>query len=72
MIERMEFEASNRRVLAEGGEPAAGRAALMVITKASGATCRRLIPRRFQPVDRSAYARCGAGLRTVAGASPPA
>src|ERR1700729_4037695 len=36
--DRAEFEASNRRVVAEGTEPAAGRPVLMGITKASLAT----------------------------------
>ena len=52
VIERKEFEASNRRVLAEGGEPAAGRPALMGITKASLATESWLSAASFQETTR--------------------
>jgi DNA-directed RNA polymerase subunit beta' len=38
LVDRALFEAENRRVVAEGGEPAAGRPVLMGITKASLAT----------------------------------
>ena len=38
LAERGEFESENRRVVAEGGEPASGRPVLMGITKASLAT----------------------------------
>jgi DNA-directed RNA polymerase subunit beta' len=38
LVDRARFEAENRRVVAEGGEPAAGRPVLMGITKASLAT----------------------------------
>jgi DNA-directed RNA polymerase subunit beta' len=38
LAERMRFESENRRVVAEGGEPASGRPVLMGITKASLAT----------------------------------
>ena len=49
LTERAEFEASNRRVVAEGGEPAAGRPVLMGITKAAWPPtrgCRRRRSRR--------------------------
>ncbi len=52
VIERKEFEAANRRVLAEGGEPAAGRPALMGITKASLATESWLSAASFQETTR--------------------
>ncbi|TKV58640.1 DNA-directed RNA polymerase subunit beta' [Nakamurella flava] len=52
VIERKEFEAQNRRVLAEGGEPAAGRPALMGITKASLATDSWLSAASFQETTR--------------------
>jgi DNA-directed RNA polymerase subunit beta' len=52
VIERREFEASNRAVLAEGGEPAAGRPALMGITKASLATDSWLSAASFQETTR--------------------
>ena len=52
VIERKEFEASNRRVLAEGGEAAAGRPALMGITKASLATDSWLSAASFQETTR--------------------
>ncbi|MCW2632834.1 MAG: DNA-directed polymerase subunit beta, partial [Pseudonocardia sp.] len=38
LIDRADFESVNRRVVAEGGEPASGRPVLMGITKASLAT----------------------------------
>jgi DNA-directed RNA polymerase subunit beta' len=38
LVDRAQFEAENRRLVAEGGEPAAGRPVLMGITKASLAT----------------------------------
>src|SRR5205823_5025755 len=38
LAERAQFEAENRRVVAEGGEPASGRPVLMGIAKASLAT----------------------------------
>jgi len=38
LVERALFESENRRLVAEGGEPAAGRPQLMGITKASLAT----------------------------------
>ncbi len=52
VIERREFEASNRRVMAEGGEAAAGRPALMGITKASLATESWLSAASFQETTR--------------------
>ncbi|MTD14433.1 DNA-directed RNA polymerase subunit beta' [Nakamurella sp. YIM 132087] len=52
VIERKEFEATNRRVLAEGGEAAAGRPALMGITKASLATDSWLSAASFQETTR--------------------
>ncbi|MBM9466216.1 DNA-directed RNA polymerase subunit beta' [Nakamurella leprariae] len=52
VIERKEFEAANRRVLAEGGEAAAGRPALMGITKASLATESWLSAASFQETTR--------------------
>ena len=55
LTERSEFEAENRRVVAEGAEPAAGRPVLMGITKASLATdrgCRRRRSRRPPGADR--------------------
>ena len=52
VIERKEFEATNRRMLAEGGEAAAGRPALMGITKASLATDSWLSAASFQETTR--------------------
>ncbi|MDG3009161.1 DNA-directed RNA polymerase subunit beta' [Rhodococcus sp. D2-41] len=52
VAERAEFEASNRRVVAEGGEPAAGRPVLMGITKASLATDSWLSAASFQETTR--------------------
>ena len=52
VIERGEFEASNRRVMAEGGDAAAGRPALMGITKASLATESWLSAASFQETTR--------------------
>ncbi len=52
VIERKEFEATNRRILAEGGEAAAGRPALMGITKASLATDSWLSAASFQETTR--------------------
>jgi DNA-directed RNA polymerase subunit beta' len=52
LIDRAEFEASNRRVVAEGGEPAAGRPVLMGITKASLATDSWLSAASFQETTR--------------------
>ena len=52
LVERAEFEAENRRVVAEGGEPAAGRPVLMGITKASLATDSWLSAASFQETTR--------------------
>ncbi|WP_068156233.1 DNA-directed RNA polymerase subunit beta' [Rhodococcus phenolicus] len=52
LVERSEFEASNRRVVSEGGEPAAGRPVLMGITKASLATDSWLSAASFQETTR--------------------
>ena len=52
LTERTEFEASNRRVVAEGNEPAAGRPVLMGITKASLATESWLSAASFQETTR--------------------
>jgi DNA-directed RNA polymerase subunit beta' len=51
-IERAQFEAENRRVVAEGGEPASGRPSLMGITKASLATDSWLSAASFQETTR--------------------
>ena len=52
LVERAQFEAENRRVVAEGGEPAAGRPVLMGITKASLATESWLSAASFQETTR--------------------
>ncbi|HSV67038.1 MAG TPA: DNA-directed RNA polymerase subunit beta' [Mycobacteriales bacterium] len=52
LVERTEFEAENRRVVAEGGEPASGRPQLMGITKASLATESWLSAASFQETTR--------------------
>lgn len=52
LTERADFEAENRRVVAEGGEPAAGRPVLMGITKASLATDSWLSAASFQETTR--------------------
>lgn len=52
LIDRADFEAENRRVVAEGGEPAAGRPVLMGITKASLATDSWLSAASFQETTR--------------------
>ncbi|MBM7365912.1 DNA-directed RNA polymerase subunit beta' [Gordonia hydrophobica] len=52
LTERAEFEAANRSVVAEGGEPAAGRPVLMGITKASLATDSWLSAASFQETTR--------------------
>jgi DNA-directed RNA polymerase subunit beta' len=52
LTERGEFETENRRVVAEGGEPAAGRPVLMGITKASLATDSWLSAASFQETTR--------------------
>ena len=52
LTERSEFETVNRRVVAESGEPAAGRPVLMGITKASLATDSWLSAASFQETTR--------------------
>src|SRR5690349_23691567 len=52
LVERSVFETENRRVVAEGGEPAAGRPVLMGITKASLATESWLSAASFQETTR--------------------
>ncbi len=52
LTERAEFETANRRVVAEGNEPAAGRPVLMGITKASLATDSWLSAASFQETTR--------------------
>jgi len=52
LAERSDFESENRRVVAEGGEPAAGRPVLMGITKASLATESWLSAASFQETTR--------------------
>ncbi|MGQ0625406.1 MAG: DNA-directed RNA polymerase subunit beta' [Sporichthyaceae bacterium] len=52
LVERGRFEAENRRVVAEGGQPASGRPQLMGITKASLATESWLSAASFQETTR--------------------
>ncbi|MBI1759734.1 MAG: DNA-directed RNA polymerase subunit beta' [Actinobacteria bacterium] len=52
LVERTEFESENRRVVAEGGDPASGRPQLMGITKASLATDSWLSAASFQETTR--------------------
>jgi DNA-directed RNA polymerase subunit beta' len=52
LVERANFEAENRRVVTEGGEPASGRPVLMGITKASLATESWLSAASFQETTR--------------------
>ena len=52
LVERTRFEAENRRVVGEGGEPASGRPVLMGITKASLATESWLSAASFQETTR--------------------
>jgi DNA-directed RNA polymerase subunit beta' len=52
LVDRAVYEAENRRLVAEGGEPAAGRAVLMGITKASLATDSWLSAASFQETTR--------------------
>jgi DNA-directed RNA polymerase subunit beta' len=52
LVERAVFEAENRRVVQEGGEPASGRPVLMGITKASLATESWLSAASFQETTR--------------------
>ncbi len=51
-IDRVKFKKENERVLAEGGQPAAGRQTLMGITKASLATDSWLSAASFQETTR--------------------
>ncbi|PKW12925.1 DNA-directed RNA polymerase subunit beta' [Saccharopolyspora spinosa] len=51
-VERSQFEAENRRVVSEGGDPASGRPVLMGITKASLATDSWLSAASFQETTR--------------------
>jgi DNA-directed RNA polymerase subunit beta' len=52
LVDRAQFEAENRRAVAEGGEPASGRPMLMGITKASLATESWLSAASFQETTR--------------------
>jgi DNA-directed RNA polymerase subunit beta' len=52
LAERTQFEGENRRVVAEGGDPASGRPVLMGITKASLATESWLSAASFQETTR--------------------
>ncbi|MGH3493723.1 MAG: DNA-directed RNA polymerase subunit beta', partial [Sciscionella sp.] len=52
LVERSDFEAENRRVVAESHDPAAGRPVLMGITKASLATDSWLSAASFQETTR--------------------
>ncbi len=52
LVERSRFETENRRVVSEGGHPAAGRPELMGITKASLATDSWLSAASFQETTR--------------------
>ena len=52
LVERKRFEEENRRVVAEGGQPASGRPVLMGITKASLATESWLSAASFQETTR--------------------
>ena len=52
LVDRVRFEEENRRVVSEGGKPAAGRPELMGITKASLATESWLSAASFQETTR--------------------
>ena len=52
LVDRISFEEENRRVVSEGGKPAAGRPQLMGITKASLATESWLSAASFQETTR--------------------
>ncbi|GIF65771.1 DNA-directed RNA polymerase subunit beta' [Asanoa ishikariensis] len=52
LVDRALFESENRRLVSEGGEPAAGRPVLMGITKASLATDSWLSAASFQETTR--------------------
>ncbi|GAA2292491.1 DNA-directed RNA polymerase subunit beta' [Glycomyces scopariae] len=52
LVDRLEFEEQNRKIIADGGEPASGRPQLMGITKASLATESWLSAASFQETTR--------------------
>jgi len=52
LVDRLTYEAQNRKVVAEGGSPASGRAVLMGITKASLATESWLSAASFQETTK--------------------
>jgi DNA-directed RNA polymerase subunit beta' len=52
LVDRLVYEAQNRKVVAEGGNPASGRAVLMGITKASLATESWLSAASFQETTK--------------------
>jgi DNA-directed RNA polymerase subunit beta' len=52
LVDRLMYEAQNRKVVAEGGNPASGRAVLMGITKASLATESWLSAASFQETTK--------------------
>ncbi len=52
LVDRVTYEAQNRKVVAEGGNPASGRAVLMGITKASLATESWLSAASFQETTK--------------------
>ena len=52
LVERLSYEAANRKVVAEGGTPASGRPVLMGITKASLATESWLSAASFQETTK--------------------
>ncbi|OYN87544.1 DNA-directed RNA polymerase subunit beta' [Parenemella sanctibonifatiensis] len=52
LVDRLSYEAENRRVVTEGGQPAQGRAVLMGITKASLATESWLSAASFQETTK--------------------
>jgi DNA-directed RNA polymerase subunit beta' len=52
LVDRLSYEAANRRVVAEGGTPASGRPVLMGITKASLATESWLSAASFQETTK--------------------
>jgi DNA-directed RNA polymerase subunit beta' len=52
LVDRVTFEGENRRIVAEGGEPASGRPQLMGITKASLATDSWLSAASFQETTK--------------------
>ena len=52
LVDRLEFEAANNRVLAEGGEPATAQTVLLGVTKASLNTSSFLAAASFQETTR--------------------